>query len=115
MGNANAVEKERLRTEISQMERLLIQLSIANATNAGSSSYNSMQNRQSAEKQKGIKLLPELPKLTEIQKKMFADNAGKELYKKTESGYYFESYFLFTAATTFIFLCYRLYLGCRPS
>ncbi len=94
MGNANSNDKERLRAEIGDMERRLIKLSIANATNAGSSSYsskyldfqNDVQNRQLAEKPKKVQLLPEAPRLTEMQKKMFADNAGKELYKKTETG-----------------------------
>jgi hypothetical protein len=99
MGNANAIDRDRLRNEIRGMEGRLAQLSIAHATNAGqsasgSSSYSKYSDKQnetlsrqsSAEKQNGIKLLPELPKLTDMQKKMFADNAGKELYKKSESG-----------------------------
>jgi hypothetical protein len=91
MGNANSNDKERLRTEIGAMEGRLIKLSIANATNAGSSSYGSkhldFQNEsQLAVKPKKTQLLPEAPRLTETQKKMFADNGGKELYKKTETG-----------------------------
>ncbi|XP_057368862.1 transcription termination factor 2-like [Daphnia carinata] len=94
MGNASAGQKERLRIEIGDMERRLIQLSIANATNAGATSkskfvdfQSEMSSRTLGEKQKGIQLLPEAPRLTEMQKKMFADNAGKELYQKTETGY----------------------------
>lgn len=94
MGNASAGQKERLRIEIGDMERRLIQLSIANATNAGATSkskfvdfQSEMNSRAFGEKQKGIHLLPEAPRLTEMQKKMFADNAGKELYQKTETGY----------------------------
>jgi hypothetical protein len=41
---------------------------------------------QLAVKPKKTQLLPEAPRLTETQKKMFADNGGKELYKKTETG-----------------------------
>jgi hypothetical protein len=37
-------------------------------------------------KPKKTQLLPEAARLTETQKKMFADNGGKELYKKTETG-----------------------------
>ena len=78
------------------MEGRLIQLSIANATNAGqfasgsrsdskySDKQNEMLNRQSAEKQNSIKLHPELSKLTDMPKKMFEDNAGKELNKKSD-------------------------------
>ncbi|KAI9558938.1 Transcription termition factor 2 [Daphnia sinensis] len=94
MGNASAGQKERLRIEIGDMERRLIQLSIANATNGGASSkskfvdfQSEMSSRTLGEKQRGIQLLPEAPRLTEMQKKMFADNAGKELYQKTETGY----------------------------
>lgn len=119
MGNASAGQKERLRIEIGDMERRLIQLSIANATNAGATSkskfvdfQSEMNSRAFGEKQKGIRLLPEAPRLTEMQKKMFADNAGKELYKKTETGKIFD-YFL-SGDDYHIFLFCRIHLSSFP-
>lgn len=117
MGNANGLVRDRLRAEIGEMERRLIKLSIANATatNAKGASRplgstvstskpasikllpdapklsdfrNELQQRMLAEQAKITKFLPEAPKLSEVQKQMFADHPGKELYKKTESGEY---------------------------
>lgn len=83
------------------MERRLIKLSIANATGAKSTGVyrplgaeasklsvfqDELNRRTLAEQPKSIKLLPEAPKLTDVQRQMFADHSGKELYKKTESG-----------------------------
>jgi hypothetical protein len=63
-----------------------------------------MLNRQSAEKKNDIKLLPELPKLIDMQKKTFADNTGIELYKKSESGKCYQSCLLLTATTIKFFV-----------
>ena len=101
MGNAAPEQRARLRAEISEMEGRLLQMSIANATssktsnvskamNVGSSKLNDflneMHDRNAAQEKKTITLLPEVPKLSELQKAMFANAPAKELYKKSESG-----------------------------
>lgn len=113
MGSAAGEQKDRLRGEISEMERRLLKISLSNATSAKSASTykplttqaskpvaikllpeapklsdfrNEIHQRMLAEQSRGTKLLPEAPKLTEVQRQMYADHSGKELYKKSESG-----------------------------
>lgn len=70
-----------MRVEIGEMERRLMRLEVPSAASSSGQVrvYQPIQT-------KGIKFLPEAPKLTDAQKRMFADGPSKELYKKTESG-----------------------------
>lgn len=69
-----------------QQDRLQLFPDMPKVSDVRSEMHRRMQADHQSASAGGTKLLAEPPPLSELQRQMFSDQPGKELYKKTESG-----------------------------